>query len=582
LGELIRLTSYLLRLSRGIKLSRMAFVGMIATGLASGLTLAALVAITNARLAESGLGLAWAGWLFLIFAVARPLCNLLGQALVQHLTEHTFFQLRHELSLQILVAPLRRLEALGRARLLATLTNDVGKIVEAIVLIPTIVMQLSVVAAFLVYLGWLYWPLLPPLFAVAAFGVFTSRWSVNGALKRFSDGRQIYDRLFEQFRGLTEGTKELKMHAARREAFVADLAATSRAHRREMRLADLSLAAAAAWTELLFFAVIGLLLFAVPARFQVSPEIVSGYVLTILMIRAPLEGLNRTLSVLSQAAISVQKIEEVSASLADEPPEENAPNARTFPAIVSTAPTWNVLTLERVTHRYGSDDVDESFRLGPIDLTVQPGETLFIIGGNGSGKTTLGKILLGLYAPEQGRITLGGREIDDRNRDAYRQLFSAVFADFFLFDSLLGLDAPGLDAAAHKYLARLHLQQHVGVRDGRLSTLNLSQGQRKRLALLIAYLEDRPAYLFDEWAADQDPQFKRTFYLELLPELKARGKTLIVISHDDRYYGVADRIIKLDYGAIEFDGGSRDYENQYGIAGAPRSWTRDLPDGVPS
>ncbi len=144
------------------------------------------------------------------------------------------------------------------------------------------------------------------------------------------------------------------------------------------------------------------------------------------------------------------------------------------------------------------------------------------------------------------------------SRDRYRQLFSVVFADFFLFEDLDGIETPDLDDRAARYLERLHLENKVQVRDGQLSTTALSQGQRKRLALLSAYLEDRPLYLFDEWAADQDPSFKETFYRRLLPELRAAGKTVIVVSHDDRYYDTADRIVKLENGQIVFDRAAED------------------------
>jgi putative ATP-binding cassette transporter len=162
----------------------------------------------------------------------------------------------------------------------------------------------------------------------------------------------------------------------------------------------------------------------------------------------------------------------------------------------------------------------------------------------------LAKILAGLYAPEAGEIRLDGHPITEKNRDEYRQLFSAVFADFYLFDNLLGLEGSNLDAQAEEYLEQLHLHHKVKIRNGALSTTAVSQGQRKRLALLTAYLEDRPFYLFDEWAADQDPYFKGVFYTQLLPDLKSRGKTVLVISHDDKYFDVADRIIKLDYGKL--------------------------------
>ena len=152
--------------------------------------------------------------------------------------------------------------------------------------------------------------------------------------------------------------------------------------------------------------------------------------------------------------------------------------------------------------------------------------------------------------PEAGEIRLDGEPVTNQNRDAYRQLFSAVFADFFIFDNLLGLEGADLDSRARGYLEQLHLKHTVRVTNGTLSTTAVSQGQRKRLALLTAYLEDRPFYLFDEWASDQDPHFKNLFYTKLLPDLKARGKTVLVITHDDQYFDQADRVIKLDYGKL--------------------------------
>lgn len=145
--------------------------------------------------------------------------------------------------------------------------------------------------------------------------------------------------------------------------------------------------------------------------------------------------------------------------------------------------------------------------------------------------------------------------MSDENRDAFRQHFAAVFSDFFLFDEMMGIQPAGsvTDELISDYLQKLQLDHQFKIENGVLSTIELSQGQRKRLALLHAYIEDRPIYLFDEWAADQDPSFKKIFYNQLLPDLKARSKTIIVISHDDQYYSVADRMIKLNYGRLVFD-----------------------------
>jgi putative ATP-binding cassette transporter len=214
---------------------------------------------------------------------------------------------------------------------------------------------------------------------------------------------------------------------------------------------------------------------------------------------------------------------------------------------------WQELRLTGVNHTYRGDREDTEFSLGPIDLVFHPSQLVFIIGGNGSGKSTLAKLITGLYSPAAGTIQLDGQPIDAENREWYRQHFSVIFADFYLFDRLLGLNHPNLQTEAQHYLKQLHLDRKVSLSADKLSTIALSQGQRKRLALLTAYLEDRPIYLFDEWAADQDPSFKDLFYTGFLPELRDRGKTIFVISHDDHYFHVADRLIKLDYGKVEFD-----------------------------
>ena len=175
------------------------------------------------------------------------------------------------------------------------------------------------------------------------------------------------------------------------------------------------------------------------------------------------------------------------------------------------------------------------------------------MGGNGSGKSTLAKLITGLYIPESGVVRINGNIVNDDNREWYRQHFSVVFSDFFLFERLLGITNPNLNVQAQEYLQQLRLERKVRIENDKLSTTQLSQGQRKRLALLTAYLEDRPIYLFDEWAFDQDPTFREIFYRQILPNLKQRNKAVLVISHDDHYFDLADRIIKLDYGTIEYD-----------------------------
>jgi putative ATP-binding cassette transporter len=214
---------------------------------------------------------------------------------------------------------------------------------------------------------------------------------------------------------------------------------------------------------------------------------------------------------------------------------------------------WQNIEFKSVRHCYLRENDTREFVLGPIDLRFRAGEIVFITGGNGSGKTTFLKLLTSLYLPEHGHVSLDGIPITEDNKESYRQLFSTVFSDFYLFERLVGAIGKDLDAQARHYLTELKLSHKVEIANGKLSRLELSQGQRKRLALLTAYVEDRSIVIFDEWAADQDPQFRALFYLHILPELKARGKTIFAVTHDDRYYHVADRLVKLDEGRIVSD-----------------------------
>jgi len=530
---------FLLKSSRGLVL-----VALVA-GAVAGLSNTGLLALINGSLSSANATtvLIWGfAGLCLLMVVSRFVSNVL----LIRLSQNAVFDLRVSLSRRILSAPLRRLEELGAPRLLASLTDDVPVIANALVSIPLLFMNMVIVAGCLIYLGWLSWWVLLGVLGFMALGVVVYQVLMKKALHYLTLGRRQWDDLFKHLGALVSGTKELKLHRSRREAFLSQsLEASASALRREIVTGNNLYAAASSWGHVLIFVLIGLLLFAVPrsgGEFQTT----LGYVLIILYMMTPIEYVLTVVPALGRANVALKKIEELGFQLQDQ--------AEVKPEYSENVlPSWGRLELSNITHAYYNEGEDDQFVLGPIDLTLDVGELVFLVGGNGSGKTTLAKLLTGLYVPETGEIRLGGEPISNENRDAYRQLFSVVFSDFFLFDSILGLDTEGLDAKIRSYLVQLQLQHKVKVKDTALSTTDLSQGQRKRLALLTAYLEDRPFYLFDEWAADQDPVFKEVFYLQILPELKARGKTVLVITHDDHYFSVADRLIKLDYGKIDYE-----------------------------
>jgi putative pyoverdin transport system ATP-binding/permease protein len=486
--------------------------------------------------------------MFIGLCVLLPVTRFIAEVLLIRLGQGALVDLRMRLSRQILAAPLRQLEEIGAARLLAVLSDDVPTITNALLAVPILCINIAIVIGSLVYLGWLSWLVLLAVLFFMVIGIATYQLPVIKAMHHLRLAREQGDALFSHFRALTDGAKELKLHSQRRDAFLTQtLKATSQNFRRHNVKGMVILTAANSWGQILVFVVVGLVLFALPVIRGASAETMTGYTLVLLYLMTPLQVIMTTLPNLSRANVSLRKVEELGLTLSSESQEVISDRQ------IGTGSAWASLEMVNVTHAYQREGEDSNFILGPIDLTLTPGELVFLVGGNGSGKTTLSKLLVGLYSPEDGEVRLNDALITDKNREVYRQHFSVVFSDYFLFDSLLGLDAPDLDDNARKYLSLLRLENKLKIQDGVLSTTDLSQGQRKRLALLTAYLEDRSIYVFDEWAADQDPLFKEIFYYQLLPELKARGKTVVVISHDDKYYHVGDRIIKLDDGKLSFD-----------------------------
>jgi putative ATP-binding cassette transporter len=518
----------------------------ILTGIIAGLSNAGLLILISTALSRTASLPTYLYWVFGGLCVLVPLLRFASQTLLLNLSQAATYDLRVNLSSRILSAPLRQLEEIGRHRLIATLTDDVLVISSGLMSLPPLCLHGAIILGCLLYLAWLSPVVLLGVIGFLCLTVFTFKLASKKALRSMRLAREEQDVLFGHFRGMSEGTKELKLHRARRHEFLNQLLQnTAAAYRKHTIRGGIIYTAAGTWAQFMHFTLIGLLLFVLPRIGQTTAPLLTGYIIIMLYMMVPLDMIMGQLPILARASVALKKVESLGLSLMASPVED-APSSRFI-----AQPSWNTLELANVTHSYFREHENSSFTLGPINLSIHPGELVFLVGGNGSGKTTLAKLLIGLYSPETGVIRLDGEAITDANRESYRQLFSVVFSDFYLFESFLGMENKGLDERVQKYLVQLQLEHKVQVRDGRLSTLDLSQGQRKRLALLTAYLEDRPVYVFDEWAADQDPLFKDIFYYDLLPELKARGKSVIVISHDDHYYDLADRIIKLDYGKVE-------------------------------
>jgi putative ATP-binding cassette transporter len=524
--------------------SRIILLAAVAAGLVGGVGNAALLAVINDQVTGTKMGggrsLLWA---FIGLALLITLSRAASTLVLLRLGEKTVAGFRMKLGRSIMSAPLRQLEQLGAPRLLAMLTGDIPTITNAVLVVPDVAINAAIVAACLVYLGWLSPAGLLVLAVFLVAGIAGYSLAIRIAVRHFLAARQENDTLLRHFRALTEGMKELKMHRRRRRQFLSGVLRTTVEKLYRSNVAGGSVyTAAETWGRLLLFLVLAMVLFAQPGGARADSHTLTGFALGLLYLIYPLQMVLNALPTFGRAGAALKHLGEMDLELRAEAIEGESE------AKPLVGPGWDRLELLHVSHTYARPGEDGRFRLGPISLRLAPGDLVFLAGGNGSGKTTLAKLLTGLYVPESGEIRLGGVEITDSNRESYRQYFSAVFSDSYPFESLLGLEAAPQEVQRH--LELLQLTHKVKIDQGVLSTTDLSQGQRKRLALLTAYLEDRPIYVFDEWAADQDPFFRELFYGQLLPGLKARGKAVLVISHDAAYYGIGDRVIRLDYGRM--------------------------------
>ncbi|MEM8604398.1 MAG: cyclic peptide export ABC transporter [Cyanobacteria bacterium P01_H01_bin.121] len=521
----------------------------IAAGAFSGMCSAGLIALLSRAIsAGDATSIPTLGGLFLALALLALGTSILAQVLLIRLSQQAVFRLRLRLSRQILGSELANLERLGQARLLATLTDDVQAVADAVRLTPLLCIDLAMVVGCMAYIIWLSWQVFLLVIGLTVVALSSCQFLMQKGRRQLALAREEQDTLYQHFRAITEGTKELKLHYRRRQAFLNEDMQDSAARYRQYNTLGLILlfAITSTWGKLIFFFAVGFVMFALPNFMTLNLTTLSGYILMFTYLMVPMERLINSMPILGRADIALDKIEALGLSLA-----QHAEHEQAIPA--ASRHDWQRLTLKAVTHAYQTDEADDRFSVGPIDLELKPGELIFIVGGNGSGKSTLAKLITGLYAPDSGAIYLDDTYIDAEKREWYRQHFATVFADFYLFSRLLGFDRTDLDQVAQQYLAELQLDHKVTIQAGRLSTTALSQGQRKRLGLLTAYLEDRPIYLFDEWAADQDPVFKDLFYTTLLPQLRDQGKTVLAITHDNHYFHLADRVIKLDYGRVEYD-----------------------------
>jgi len=347
------------------------------------------------------------------------------------------------------------------------------------------------------------------------------------------------------------GFKELKINSLKRRKLLENHdSILSELTISKIKISDLFVIAMM-YADAFLYTLLALIVFIIPHLSPMESGTVIKITAAMLFLIGPFEMVISIIPMVSRTGVAVKNIHELEISL-------DSASTKVASIKESSEPIeeFNHIKLKNTEFSYMGDDGDKLFSIGPIDLDIKQGETIFIIGGNGSGKSTLVKMLLGLYTPSKGEIMVDDEIIDNYNYQAYRDLFSIILGDFYLFDRFYGLE--NIDRKlVNKLLVEMELNDKTKFIDGKFTNINLSTGQKKRLALILSILEDKQIYVFDEWAADQDPEFRRYFYHTILKKLKDDGKTIIAVTHDDAYFDVADRVYKIDYGQISHYKGSK-------------------------
>ena len=533
-----------------LKTSLSDFLAAVFTGVISGLCLTGMIALIH-----QGINTELANLNFLIIAFLSlwatfGLTSVLTTYFITKLSQDVVLDLRVGLSKKIMRASFQEMER-KQNQLLTILTDDITTINDFVNRLPNIFTSIAMIVGCIFYMAFISWELIIMFLLLFSLAYFLAKQPLNHFKDKMRQSRDTQKDLVGHFRSLIFGLKELLLSFQLRTSFVQDVLWPSADDQRKFNLwARLWISVFSRAAEMVLLLGFGLLLIGIHSYDIVSFEVLAQFLMISLFTLSPLSNLGSFLPFIGKANVALEQINTTGLML------ENAAIDRAQEKPTFNTDSESYLSLRGITYTYFHEGEDKFFQLGPIDLDIKKGSMVYLLGGNGSGKSTLAKIICGLYLPESGDVHLNDTLIKKGNLDAYRENFNAIFTDFYLFDQLDHVKSDDLLKDINRYLKLLELDKKVTVKGNKLSTTSLSTGQRKRLALLLSYLDDKPFYIFDEWAASQDPYYKEVFYRTLLPELRSRGKTLLVITHDEKYFDGADEFIMLQ------DGKKIDLESQ--------------------
>lgn len=477
--------------------------------------------------------------LFLYLAIGLIL-YVGGQVIVRSdlvsIANNMIYQKRKELIHKFLSAPYEEIERNISEEFCVTLNNDTEVVSDLVNVLISAITNIVTILFCGIYLYCLNKIAL--LFASIIILLIASLYFIFGeyANKINEGARDTQNIFFAYIEDIRYGIKELLINNRKKKDFETDTLKVCQGYKEQRIKGARVYAYLFILGELLFTIAVALVAFVFPIVLEeINNNELESYVFVLLYMTGPINSLLDAIPRILNINISWKRIENISKQIGDT--DDN----------VSEVTQKNItLELKNVKYCYQNDD-GSAFELGPLNLKFKSGQITFVTGGNGSGKSTFAKIISGLYRNTSGKITINGLELNNLELGEY---YTTVFSDFHLFEKLYGIDVDEKKKEIDEYLRMLQLDKKVKVEDGKFSTTDLSTGQKKRLALLVSLLEDKDIYLFDEWAADQDPLFRKFFYTEILLKLKEKGKCIIAITHDDKYFDLADQRIKFEYGKI--------------------------------
>lgn len=513
----------------------------------SGLANASILAIINAAAGSvSDMELNYKYLLMFVIALA---INIITQRYLFDKSSTIIEQIVHGIRVR-LTGKIRRaemvdLDAIGKAEIYNRMTQQTSEVSQSAGAIIAALQSAIMVSFSVMYLATLsLWAfVLTILIVVIGISIYLNKEKFIVQFIYKTNASEV--KLLNALTHLLDGIKEVKLSKDRSSDLsnhINTVASEVRGHRVQTeRLYNWNYI----FAQSFFYVLVAVMVFILPRFIEMYADNVTEIAAVILFIIGPLSTVVSGFPAYTKANIAVLDINDLEKNL----DHMNGRPHHFDKSVQQRIASFGTVALKGVEFSYFDIQKDTLFKTGPIDLTINRGETLFIVGGNGSGKSTLLKLLTGLYTPEKGKIEVDDLTITGENIQEYREQYSAIFSDFHLFDRLYGIKDWSKDQI-NSLIREFQLDDKTSFVNGEFTNLNLSTGQKKRIAMIVALLENRPICVFDEWAADQDPEFRRYFYYELIPKLKQTGKTIIIVSHDDHYFNTADRVLKMDYGQL--------------------------------